>query len=236
MSLLDALPGRRASGGPGSSGRRASASASRQAAALQKAADRLPRNADGSVELPSAELVEAELERERYKIRYGRALRSTIYSLVTVAAVAVLVATLWLPVLQIYGNSMTPTLTDGDIVMTVKTSDFEPGDVVAFYYNNKILIKRVIAQAGDWVDIADDGTVYVNGAELDEPYVYEKSLGECDIDLPYQVPDGRIFVMGDHRSTSVDSRSTSVGCVAQEQVVGKVTLRAWPLTRLGAVR
>ena len=186
-------------------------------------------------EPPTSEQLRAELGREKYRTRYGRALRSTVYALVTVAAVAVLVATLWLPVLQIYGSSMTPTLTDGDVVVTVKTSDFEQGDVIAFYYNNKILIKRVIAEAGDWVDIDEDGTVYVNGAALDEPYVFESSLGECDITLPYQVPDGRVFVMGDHRSTSVDSRSTSVGCVAQEQVVGKVTFCVWPLARLGAV-
>lgn len=203
--------------------------------AAREAAEARTRFAAPDFTPPTPDQLQAELGREKYRTRYARVLRSTVYALITVAAVAVLVATLWMPVLQIYGSSMTPTLTDGDIVVTVKTSDFEPGDVIAFYYNNKVLIKRVVAQAGDWVDISDDGTVYVNGAELDEPYVFEKSLGECDIELPYQVPDGRVFVMGDHRSTSVDSRSTSVGCVAQEQVVGKVTFCVWPVTRLGAV-
>lgn len=184
---------------------------------------------------PSVEQLEVELKREKYKRRYNTVLRSTIYTLITVAAVAILVATLWLPVLQVYGSSMTPTLQDGEIIFTVKTSKFEPGDVVAFYYNNKILVKRVIASSGQWLDIDKDGTVYVNEKELDEPYVKDKTLGDCDIDLPYQVPDGRIFVMGDHRSTSIDSRTKAIGCVAQEQIVGKIVFRIWPLNRMGGI-
>ena len=186
-------------------------------------------------EMPSAEQLEAELKREKYKRRYHSVLRSTIYTLITVAAIAVLVATLWLPVLQIYGSSMTPTLQDGEIIFSVKTADLEPGDIVAFYYNNKILVKRVICGPGDWVNIDEDGTVYVNEVRLKEPYLAEKALGDCNIELPYQVPDGKIFVMGDHRSTSVDSRNTAVGCVAQEQIVGKIIFRIWPLNRLGEV-
>lgn len=184
---------------------------------------------------PSVEQLETELKREKYKRRYHSVLRSTIYTLITVAAIAILVATLWLPVLQVYGSSMTPTLQDGEIIFTVKTSKFEPGDVVAFYYNNKILVKRVIASSGQWIDIDKDGTVYVNEKELKEPYVTDKTLGECDIDLPYQVPDGRVFVMGDHRSTSIDSRTRAIGCVAQEQIVGKIVFRIWPLNRLGGI-
>lgn len=186
-------------------------------------------------EMPSAEQLEAELKREKYKRRYHSVLRSTIYTLITVAAIAVLVATLWLPVLQIYGSSMTPTLQDGEIIFSVKTADLEPGDIVAFYYNNKILVKRVICGPGDWVNIDEDGTVYVNEVRLKEPYLAEKALGDCNIELPYQVPDGKIFVMGDHRSTSVDSRNTAVGCVAQEQIVGKIIFRIWPLNRIGTV-
>lgn len=185
---------------------------------------------------PNIEQLENELKREKYKGRYRSVLRSTIYTLVIVAAVAVLVATLWLPVLQIYGNSMTPTLQDGDIIFSMKTSEIENGDIVAFYYNNKILVKRAICGSGDWIDIKEDGTVYVNDAAIDEPYLTEKALGDCDIELPYQVPDGKIFVMGDHRSISVDSRSTSVGSVAQEQIVGKIVFRIWPLGRLGGVK
>lgn len=187
------------------------------------------------LQMPSSEQLEAELKRERYKHRYHSVLRSTVYTLITVAAISILVATLWLPVLQIYGSSMTPTLSDGEIVISIKTSDFEPGDIISFYFNNKILIKRVICAEGDWIDIDEEGTVYVNGVELDEPYLTEKALGECDIKLPYQVPDGRVFVMGDHRSTSVDSRSTTVGCVSQEQIVGKIVFRVWPLKRLGTM-
>ncbi len=190
---------------------------------------------DKPLQRPTTAQLEAELSRVKYKRRYHTVLKSTIYSLITVAAVAVLVATLWLPVLQIYGSSMAPTLQDGEIIFTVKTADFEPGDIIAFYYNNKILVKRVICSAGDWVDIDDDGTVYVNDAVLNEPYLTEKALGDTDIELPYQVPDGKIFVMGDHRSTSVDSRNTAVGCVAQEQIVGKIIFRVWPLDRLGSL-
>ena len=190
---------------------------------------------DQTKEYPTVAQLEHELKRVRYQSRYGRVLRSTVFSLVVVAAVAVLVAVLFLPVLQIYGHSMTPTLEDGDIVVSIKGSDFEPGDVIAFYYNNKILVKRVIAGPGDWVDIDKDGNVTVNGQALEEPYLQEKALGDCNIKLPYQVPDSRLFVMGDHRSVSVDSRNTAVGCVAQEQIVGRLVFRIWPLSGMGAL-
>lgn len=160
-------------------------------------------------------------------------LRSTIYTLVVVAAFAVLVATLWMPVLQIYGASMTPTLDEGQIVVSLKSKNFEPGDLVAFYIGNKVLVKRVIASAADVVNITEDGTVFVNGVELDEPYVSEKALGECDLELPYQVPEARYFVMGDHRETSIDSRNSNVGCVSEEQIVGKLVFRVWPLSEFG---
>ena len=181
----------------------------------------------------SSQGIEKELNRVQYKERYGKTLRSTIYALITVAAIAVLVATLALPVLQIYGSSMTPSLEDGEIVVSLKTADFEKKDIVAFYYNNKILVKRVIATAGEWVELDKDGNLYVNGELIEEPYIKDKALGECDIEMPYQVPEGRIFVMGDHRAVSIDSRSSVVGCVAEEQVVGKLVFRLWPLESLG---
>lgn len=190
---------------------------------------------DKNVQIPELSELEAELERVRYRTRYGRTLRSTVYSLIIVAAVAVLVATLWMPVLRTYGESMTPTLHEGDILVTVKTDDFREGDIVAFYYNNKILVKRVIASSGDWVDIDDEGNVYVNSEPLYEPYIAEPAIGDCNIQLPYQVPDGRIFVMGDHRATSIDSRNESVGCVAQEQIVGKIVFRVWPFKTIGNI-
>lgn len=184
------------------------------------------------IEAPSVEQLEQQLKQERYKIRYQYALRTTVYTLLAVAAMAILVATLWLPVLQIYGSSMTPTLSEGQLVVAMKSKNFEQGDIIAFYYNNKILVKRVIAGPGAWVDIDEDGIVYVNSEVLDEPYLVEQAYGQCDIKLPYQVPDGQYFVMGDHRSTSVDSRSTTVGCVATDDVVGKLLLRIWPLPEI----
>lgn len=189
-----------------------------------------------SVELPTTEQIEKERARLRHKNRYSRTLRSTIAILVVVAAVAVLVATLWMPVLRIYGSSMAPTLNDGQIVISLKTTDFKTGDIAAFYYGNKLLIKRYIAGASDWVYIDEDGTVSVNSIELDEPYLAEKALGQTNIDMPYQVPDNRYFLMGDNRDASVDSRNTAVGCVSEEQIVGKVVFCIWPIDRFGPVR
>lgn len=163
-------------------------------------------------------------------------MRGTLYALAVVSAVAVLVATLWMPVLQITGSSMEPTLNDDELVVTFKTSHFKPGDVVAFYYNNKILIKRVIATAGQYVDIKEDGTVFVNGVEWDEPYIKEKSKGECNIQFPYQVGDGRIFVMGDDRPVSIDSRTTSVGTIGNEKILGRVLFKIWPLSSIGKIK
>ena len=188
-----------------------------------------------SVELPSLEQIEEERKRLRYRSRYRRTLKSTIAILVVVAAAAVLVATLWMPVLRIYGSSMVPTLKDGQIVVSVKTTDFQPGDIAAFYHGNKLLIKRYIAGPSEWVNIDEDGTVYINGVELDEPYLTEKAFGETNIDLPYQVPDKRYFLMGDNRDVSIDSRNTAVGCVAADQIVGKVVFRIWPLSEFGPV-
>lgn len=186
--------------------------------------------------IPEIEELEAELHREKYRSRYRRVLMSTVYTLIVVAAVAVLVAVLLLPVLQIYGNSMSPTLTEGDIVVSVKGSNFEPGDLVSFYIGNKLLVKRYIAGPGQWVQIDEDGNVYVDNALLDEPYLAEKALGDCNIELPYQVPENRIFCIGDHRSTSVDSRNTAVGCIADEQIVGKIVFRVWPMSGFGPIK
>lgn len=187
------------------------------------------------LEMPTIEQLEAELGREKYRWRFRKVIRNTIYALITVAAVAVLIATLWMPVLQISGNSMTPTLTGGEIVVSLKGANFQPGDIVAFYYDNKILVKRVIAGPGDWVDINEEGTVFVNEQELYEPYLVEKALGDCNIELPYQVPESKIFVMGDHRSVSVDSRNSALGCVAYDQIVGRLMFRVWPLEALGGI-
>lgn len=185
--------------------------------------------------IPTTRQLKEELLHERKKKEYRRTLRSTVYILLVVAAVSVLVATLFLPVLQVTGTSMEPTLETGQIVVAVKNVEFERGDVIAFYYNNKVLLKRVIGLPGDKIVIDADGNVSVNGEALEEPYLSEKSLGQTDIEYPYQVPDGKIFVMGDHRATSVDSRTSAVGCIADEFIVGKVVFRVWPTNRFGEV-
>ena len=187
------------------------------------------------IDVPAAEQLNNEVKRLRYRKRFKRTLLSTIGSLLVVAAIAVLISMLLLPVLRVTGSSMTPTMQNDELVICSKRSDFETGDIIAFYYNNKILLKRVIGVAGDWIEITEDGTVYVNGEELDEPYVEEKSLGECDIVFPYQVPESRVFVMGDHRSVSIDSRSTTVGCIADEYIIGKVIFRLWPWEAIGTI-
>ena len=187
-------------------------------------------------DMPTLEQLQKEVDRVHYRRDFSRVLINTIYSLVVVAAIAVLVAVLLLPILRIYGHSMNDTLDEGDIVVSLKGSDFKTGDIIAFYYNNKILIKRVIGKAGDWVDIDQDGNVYVNGNLIDEPYLDDKAFGECNIELPYQVPESKVFVMGDNRSVSVDSRNTAVGCVAEEQIVGKVVYRLWPLKDFGKLK
>lgn len=185
-----------------------------------------------TVEIPSAEAVAKERERLQYKKKYNRTLRSTIYALLVVAALAVLVATIFLPVLQVSGTSMEPTLADGDIILLLKSENFTTGDICGLYWQNKLLLKRVIGGPGDIIDIDAAGNVTVNGQALDEPYVTDKALGECDITLPYQVPENRYFVMGDHRSTSVDSRSSVIGCIEKEQIVGRAFLRVYPFDRI----
>ena len=187
-------------------------------------------------QLPNSTEVEVELNRERYKSRYRRTLKSTVFALITAAAAAILVATLWLPVLQIYGTSMTPTLVEGQIVVSLKVNDLKPGDIVAFYYGNKVLVKRYIAGPGSWVEIQEDGTVTVDGEVIEEPYLEEKAFGICDLELPYQVPEGTYFLMGDHRESSVDSRHSSIGCISEEEMVGKIVYRVWPLDVFGTVR
>ena len=189
-----------------------------------------------STDLPTLEQIRRERSRLQYRSRYGRALRSTLRALAVAAALALLVATLWLPVLRIYGSSMWPTLMDGQIVLCVKTRSFAPGDVTAFYHGNKLLIKRYVAGPSDWVDIDDSGNVTVNSEPLEEPYLAEKAFGQTNISLPYQVPEGRYFVMGDNRDASVDSRNTAVGPIAMDQVVGKVFFRIWPLREFGVVK
>lgn len=179
----------------------------------------------------SVEELQEELKREQRKRQYSSTTRNTIFVLIVVAAIAILVATLWMPVLRIYGTSMTPTLAEGDLVLSLRGADFETGDIIGFYYENKLLVKRCIAGPGDWVDIDSEGNVYVNGEVLEEPYIEEKAYGDVTINFPYQVPEGRYFVLGDHRATSADSRLTIIGCVAEEQIVGKIVFRVLPIKR-----
>ena len=178
--------------------------------------------------LPTKKQVEKERKRYRRQKAYNKALSGTIYVLTIVAAVAVLIATLVLPVLQIEGTSMEPTLVNGDVVLLTKTTSFDRGELCGFSWNNKLLIKRVIGIPGDWIEIDTDGTVYLNGEKLDEPYAEQLSVGECDLEFPFQVPQEQYFVLGDMRESSIDSRNTLIGCVAKDQIVGKVFFRIWP--------
>lgn len=186
------------------------------------------RKKEKEISLPTKEQVEAERKRYRRQKAYSKALGGTIYVLTIVAAVAVLVATLILPVLQIEGTSMEPTLHNGDIVLLMKTTRFDRGDLCGFTWNNKLLIKRVIGIPGDWIEIDTDGTIYLNGEKLDEPYVEQKAFGECDLEFPFQVPQEQYFVVGDMRESSIDSRNTLIGCIPKDQIVGKVFFRVWP--------
>ena len=184
------------------------------------------------VSLPTKKQVETERKRYRRQKAYNKALSGTVYVLTIVAAVAVLIATLVLPVLQIEGTSMEPTLYNGDIVLLMKTNRFDRGDLCGFTWNNKLLIKRVIGLPGDWIEIDTDGTIYLNGDKLDEPYVQQLALGECDLEFPFQVPQEQYFVVGDMRESSIDSRNTVIGCIPKEQIVGKVFFRIWPFKKI----
>ncbi|MBQ8474137.1 MAG: signal peptidase I [Clostridia bacterium] len=182
--------------------------------------------------LPTVTEINTELKNERNKIRFRRIIKSSLYTLVLVAAIAVLIATLVLPVLQISGTSMEPTLNNGEIVVLLKTNKLERGELCGFSYSNKILIKRVVGLPGDYVTVDEEGFVYINGELLEEPYISDRGLGECDIEFPYQVPENEYFLMGDHRTTSIDSRSSVIGCVPYDQIVGKIFLKVWPLDRI----
>ena len=184
------------------------------------------------VSLPTKIQVETERKRYRRQKAYNKALRGTVYVLTIVAAVAVLIATLVLPVLQIEGTSMEPTLSNGNIVLLTKTTRFNRGNLCGFTWNNKLLIKRVIGLPGDWIEIDTDGTIYLNGDKLEEPYVEHKALGECDLEFPFRVPQEQYFVVGDMRENSIDSRNTVIGCIPKEQIVGKVFFRIWPLKNI----
>ncbi|NBJ88250.1 signal peptidase I [Acutalibacter sp. 1XD8-36] len=188
------------------------------------------------LELPTIEQIEAELKKENNRKEYNRVLRSTIFVLLVVTAAAVIVAVLMFPVLEIKGEAMNTTLRNGDFVVTGKASEYQRGDIVAFYYNNTLLVKRIIAKGGDEVDIDGDGNVTVNGQAISEPYVTEKTLGESNVTFPYSVPQDEFFVLGDNRAQSVDSRNTALGAVTQDLIVGKLLFRVWPITAIGGVK
>jgi len=186
--------------------------------------------------IPTKEELEKEILREKYKSKYKKTLKSTIYALIIVISISSLLSTLLFPVLEIYGKSMNPTLIEKDIVLCIKKSNFKRGDIIAFYYNNKILIKRVIGVSSDWINIDKEGNVYVNDILLEESYIKEKSYGESDIKYPYQVPDDSYFILGDERKTSIDSRNKQVGTIRKEDIIGKIIFKLWPIKRIGITK
>lgn len=186
-------------------------------------------NKNREVTMPSKEQVETELSKIKYKKRFRSTLLSTISILIVVAAVAVLISTLFFPVVQVSGTSMEPTLKNGDILVLIKSDNVERGDMCCVSWQNKTLLKRVIGLPGDVISIDEQGSVFVNNEQLDEPYVTEKSLGICEIEFPYLVPDNKIFILGDKRGSSVDSRSNAIGCVGKDQIVGRVAFKVWPI-------
>ena len=177
----------------------------------------------------SIKQIESQLKSEKYKEKYLKLLKSTVYGLIIVAAVASILATLIMPVLEVNTSSMKPTFNENDIVLALKTKNIKAGDVIAFYHGNKILVKRVIASSGNYVDIDEEGNVYINGYIINEPYVKEKILGETDVEFPYQVPEGAYFVLSDDRSSSIDSRNSEIGCALEENIIGKILIKVWPL-------
>lgn len=181
------------------------------------------------IDIPSAEQVEAELNRIRYRHSFLRTMLNTAAIVAVVAAVSVLLSVIFFPVIQVSGDSMTPTLQDGDILVTYHTDSISQGDLCCVSWQNKTLLKRVIGLPGDIISIEPDGSIYVNQTLLDEPYVIEKSMGDCDISFPFEVPDNKIFILGDNRTLSVDSRNTDIGCIGKEQIIGRVLFRIWPI-------
>jgi len=196
----------------------------------------MKKKVEKEIKLPTTSQLEKELNREKYKFRYKSLLKSTIYVLIIVVAISALVATLFFPVLQIYGESMEPTLSEGEIVVTVKKSELKQGDIIAFYHNNRILVKRIIATSSEWVNIDEEGNVFVNDKLLKEPYLEKKSYGESDISYPYQVSEESCFVLGDARENSIDSRNSLIGTVSKEDIIGKVIFRVWPIKEFGITK
>ena len=185
--------------------------------------------------LPTTKQLEQELQREKYNFRYKKLLKNGFYILLLVVAISTLIATFLFPVLQIYGQSMEPTLSEDDIVVSLKSSSYKKGDVIAFYYNNRILVKRVIATSSEWINIDEDGNVFVNDKLVNEPYIIKKALGKSDLDFPYQVPEGTYFVLGDERTTSIDSRNSLIGTISSEEIIGKLIFKVWPINKFALI-
>ncbi len=173
----------------------------------------------------------ADPAKDRQDVGGGAAWKAALKIVLVVIITVSLLLNLFtfiMPVVKYYGSSMSPTLEDGQILIVSKVSEIGNGDIIAFYYNNKVLVRRVVATENQQISVDIFGTVTVDGEELVEPYIGNKTLGQCNLDFPYNVPSGSLFVLGDNREVAMDSRLEEIGTVTEDRLIGKIVFSINP--------